>query len=97
MAEVHYTAAALFDLDAVESQLAEYSTGLASRLFRELDDTFKMLADTPLLGRTRTELHGNIRSLVHKRGYTIFYSLVENGVLIERLAFPKQDVQRMLE
>ena len=92
MAEVHYTAAALFDLDVVEGQLAEYSTDLASRVFRELDDTFKMLADMPLLGRTRTELREDIRSLVHKQGYTIFYSLMENGVLIERIAVPRQDV-----
>ena len=97
MAEVQYTAAALLDLDRIESQLAEYSTDLASRVFVELDDTFKNLAEMPLIGRTRKELREDIRSLVHKRGYTILYSLIDNGVLIERVTFPRQGIEGMLE
>lgn len=97
MAEVQYTAAALIDLDRIESQLAEYSTDLASRVFAELDDTFKALADMPLIGRTRKELREDVRSLVHKRGYTILYSLIEEGVLIERVAFPRQDIGGMFK
>lgn len=94
---VHYTAAALFDLDIIESQLAEYSADLAGHIFAELDDTFKLLSEMPLIGRTRAELRNDIRSLVHKRGYTILYSLLEDGVLIERVAFPRQDIEGMLE
>ena len=94
---VQYTAAALLDLDRIESQLTEYSTDLANRVFTELDDTFKLLAEMPLIGRTRAELREGIRSLMHKRGYTILYSLVEDGVLIERVAFPRQDIEGMLE
>ena len=97
MAEVRYTAAALFDLDIVERQLAEYSADLASRVFTELDDTFRLLSEMPLIGRARAELRKDIRSLVHKRGYTIFYSLFESGVLIERVALPRQDIEGMLE
>ena len=94
---VHYTAAALFDLDIIESQLAEYNADLAERVFTELDDTFKLLSEMPLIGRARTELREDIRSFVHKRGYTILYSLIDDGALIERIVFPRQNVEGMLE
>lgn len=92
---VQYTAAALLDLDAIEIRLAGYSTNLAERVFAELEDTFQLLAQMPFIGRARNELEQGVRSLVYKRGCTIFYSLIDDGILIERVATPRQDTGGM--
>lgn len=92
---VHYSESALVDLDEIERRLAAYSTDVAARFFTELDDTLKLLAEVPLLGKARDELQPGIRSLVHKGGYTILYSQMDESVLIERVAAPRRDIEGM--
>lgn len=93
--EVYYSESALVDLDEIERRLAAYSVDAAVRFFTELDDSFKLLAELPLLGKARDELQPGIRSFIYRGNYTILYSRLDEGVLIERVVAPRRDIGGM--
>lgn len=49
----------------------------------------------PLMGRARDDLRAGIRMFVHRR-YVILYSPLKDGVVIERIASPYQNINNLL-
>lgn len=97
MANVQYTEPALLDLDGIEEFIISRSdTDTAARFINELSKTFHLLANMPQMGRARNDLQRGLRMFVHRR-YVILYSEIDNGVLIERVAPPYRNIERMFE
>ena len=93
MPNVYYTEPALLDLDKIHRTYARYAQASADERINGLSDTFELIAQMPLMGRARDDLLPGIRMHVYK-GHVIFYSLLEDGIMIERLASPGQDPNR---
>ena len=97
MAEVQYTEPALLDLDSIEQFIISRSdTDTATNFINELSETFYLLAEMPKMGRARNDLQRGMRMFVHHR-YVILYSEIDNGVLIERVAPPYRNIEKMFE
>jgi toxin ParE1/3/4 len=95
MAEVQYTEPALLDLDNIEEFIIRRSNiDIATNFINELSKTFHLLADMPHMGRARNDLQPGLRMFVHRR-YVILYSEIETGVLIERIAPPYRNIEKM--
>jgi toxin ParE1/3/4 len=60
-------------------------------LLNRIEDTFDMLAQTPLVGRARNELASKLRSFP-VGSYVIFYIPVSDGVEVIRVMSGRQDV-----
>jgi plasmid stabilization system protein ParE len=50
----------------------------------------------PKMGRARNDLQQGMRMFVHRR-YVILYSEIDKGVLIERVAPPYRNIEKMFE
>ena len=60
-------------------------------MLNRIEDTFDMLAQTPLVGRARNELASKLRSFP-VGSYVIFYIPVSDGVEVIRVMSGRQDV-----
>lgn len=94
MGRVVFTESALLDLDSIEAYIAQDSPENASRFIVQLDETCHLLGEMPMMGRARDDLRAGVRMFVHRR-YVILYSLLENGVVIERIASPYRNIKDM--
>jgi toxin ParE1/3/4 len=60
-------------------------------LLNRIEDSFDMLAQTPLAGRARNELASKLRSFP-VGSYVIFYIPVSDGIEVIRVMSGRQDV-----
>src|SRR4051794_37282184 len=72
------------DVDAIEDYIAKDNPAAAERFSLKLEETCRMLADNPLIGRSRENLAPNLRSFPSGR-YVIFYRPLPDGVEIARV------------
>jgi toxin ParE1/3/4 len=92
MSRVRYTHRAREDLLEIWSQLAERaSEAAADRIYDRIGDACLLLNEHPLLGRTRTEIHPDARSLVIER-WLALYRLTDDGVQIVRIIDGARDL-----
>lgn len=82
--------AAQEDIDLLWDYIAEDSPGNADKFIRKLDETFRLLAGNPFLGRERPELAEGLRSFPFGR-YLIFYIALNDGIEVIRL-IGQQDI-----
>lgn len=96
MVDITYTDAALFDLDRILINYSRHTQAGADSFIGELSDTFQLMAEMPHMGRARDDLMPSVRTHVY-RAYVIFYSIVNEGIVIERIASPGQNTEDFFE
>ncbi|HEX9468898.1 MAG TPA: type II toxin-antitoxin system RelE/ParE family toxin [Bradyrhizobium sp.] len=79
------------DLTSIWDFIADDSVKAADALLNRIEETFDMLAQTPLAGRARTELALKLRSFP-VGSYVIFYIPVSDGIEVIRVMSGRQDV-----
>lgn len=85
MRQVVRTDLAEQDVDKLIEYLDERSPAAADRLATELDDTCRILAAQPGLGRPRDELAPGIRSVVIEKKYVVLFRVTDDAVVIVRV------------
>lgn len=85
---------ALRDLRDIEEFIADYNPVAAAQLLARIDDQFQLLADNPFIGRERTELGDDLRSL-RVENYVIIYRPADSGVAIVRVVNGARDISRL--
>ncbi|MEQ1864108.1 MAG: type II toxin-antitoxin system RelE/ParE family toxin [Micropepsaceae bacterium] len=79
------------DLDEIWFSIATDSVERADKFLDRLTERFVLLSKSPRAGRARSELLPGLRSFSY-RGYAVFYSLSDDGVLVERVLHGARDV-----
>jgi toxin ParE1/3/4 len=82
------------ELDDIWAFIAEDNPTAASRFVRLIEERCRLLAENPLMGRSRTELAPNLRSFP-VGDYIIFYVPIENGVEIVRVVSGSRDIEAL--
>ena len=93
---IYFSEPALGDLDELWRYLARRSPEDATAFTERLEDTFKLLADFPQLGRERSDLRPGVRAYVYRR-YVILYREFGDGVLVEAVIRGERDIGGMFE
>lgn len=83
---------ALLDLVEIWSYIAEDSVSNADRFALRIDNTFRLLARRPLVGRERPELYKNLRSFSVGK-YIVFYLPRRNGIEVVRVLHASRDIE----
>jgi toxin ParE1/3/4 len=79
------------DLTSIYNFIADDSVKAADAWPERIQDTFDMLAETPLAGRATDDLAPSLRSFPVGR-YIIFYTPVSDGVVVVRVMNSRQDI-----
>ncbi len=79
------------DLEQIRRHIAEDNPDAALRLLQQFRDTFRNLADFPMMGTARDELGNELRSLP-VGNYLIFYRPVSDGADISRVLHGSLDI-----
>jgi toxin ParE1/3/4 len=79
------------DVLEVWDYIAEDSLGQADAWVDRLDAALRRLATQPLMGRARSELADDLRSLSFER-YVIFYLPIPDGIDVVRVLHSARDV-----
>jgi toxin ParE1/3/4 len=79
------------DLTSIWYFIASDSVKAADAPLGRIEETFDMLAETPLVGRARNDLASNLRSFP-VGSYMIFYIPVPDGVEVVRVMSARQDI-----
>lgn len=96
MANVKISAFAESDLREIWAYVAENNPSAADKLLKELLQKIRLLADNPELGKERSEIVVNLRSLPVRK-YIVFYSLNEDAVEIYRVLHASRNIEEMFE
>ena len=92
--EPAYVTSDLADQDILDIALhvaQKSSIGAADRLADRFFETFNLLAQSPMMGRSRPELAPLLRSFP-VNNYIIFYRVIEYGVAIVRVVHGARDL-----
>lgn len=84
MARVERTAIAEDDLADIWSYIAEESVASTDRWIEQVESLLRLLARSPLLGRSRAELGHELRSFPIG-DYVVFYLPTKNGIIVVRV------------
>ena len=91
MARVTRRPLAAADILDIWDHIAEDSLEQADRWVDKVDEQFKLVATQPFMGRARSELGADLRSLPFGR-YVIFYVPIEGGIDVVRVLHSARDV-----
>ena len=86
-----FAPAAEADLEAIYDYIATDNAVAAATLVTRLEDLATRLAETPGIGRARTELLPDLRSFPFGN-YVLFYRPTEGGIEIVRVLHGARDV-----
>ncbi len=79
------------DIAQVWDYIAEDSLEQADAWLDRLDEAFRLLATTPMMGRAREELSPGLRSMPFGR-YVIFYEPINVGIDVVRVLHSARDI-----
>lgn len=82
---------ALLDLAEIWAFIAEDSEAQADRFLDKLEDSLKLWATQPLMGRARDDLAPGLRSMSHGR-YVVFAQPLPDGIEIVRVLHSARDL-----
>ena len=82
------------DLVEIFVYVARDSLNAARRIHSRLQETLKVIASQPEIGRKRDELVPGIRSLV-SGNYVVYYREVEGGVRVLRILHGARDIPQL--
>jgi toxin ParE1/3/4 len=94
MARITRRPLAAADVLDIWDHIAKDSIGQADQWVDKLDETFKLVATQPLMGRAREELAAGLRSLPFGR-YVIFYEPTEHGIDVVRILHSARDIDAL--
>src|SRR5262245_20266688 len=80
------------DLVDILHRIARYSVRAAARLRDELDRGIRVLAQSPLLGRERTDLQPELSSHTVAGQYLVFYRRIDAGIELVRVLHGSRDI-----
>jgi toxin ParE1/3/4 len=95
MRDLYLSERALLDI-AEASEYLDHETGdpeFGHRLISDLHRVMYLIAERPLMGRSRADLQNGLRGFPHGH-HTIFWRLHVNEVEIVRVLHQRQDVER---
>jgi len=82
------------DLDEILEYVADRSPDAAVRILEALEETFRLLASSPLIGTLREDLRPNLRVFRSKRPadkYLVFFYPLSDGVEISTVIHGARD------
>jgi toxin ParE1/3/4 len=79
------------DLNEILQYISADSLHHAEQLLLQIDKKCRMLAENPLLGKTRDELKPNLRSFPIS-SYVIFYRSIPSGIEVVRILHGARDI-----
>ncbi|NJL09848.1 MAG: type II toxin-antitoxin system RelE/ParE family toxin [Calothrix sp. SM1_7_51] len=68
----------------------------AKSFIDKINEKFKLLAESPKLGRNRSELSPELRSFPNGN-YVIFYRTISDGILVVRVLHGARDIASIFE
>lgn len=96
MSQVHYSQAAISDIDQIWDYTFErWGVEQAERYTRELRDTCKDLAESRKSGRPVHERAGYFRYSIAR--HVVFFKEQGNGIVVMRILHERMDLVRHLE
>jgi toxin ParE1/3/4 len=95
MARLRFSNKAQRDLTGIADYIAQDSPHHAARFILRLEEHCRLLANRPLIGRTRDEVRPGLRSVRFGR-YVIFYRPAEDGAEIVRVIHSARDLGRAM-
>jgi len=90
------TARAEQDLEEIWFYVAVDNVGAADALLDELENSVRLLATQPKMGRAREELASELRSFPVRR-YVVFYRPLVDGIEVVRVLHGARDVTEIAE
>jgi toxin ParE1/3/4 len=94
--KVLFTAAAIQDLKAIYSYIADENLDAAARFLKRLQKRWLGLAERPGIGRRRNDLLPELRS-AGEGDYVIFYRKTAEGVELIRVLHGKRDAEQIFQ
>jgi toxin ParE1/3/4 len=82
------------DLDGIWSYIAQDSPNSADRFIDLIEARCRLLAENPMMGRSRSELVPGLRSFP-VGNYIIFYIPIEEGIEIVRIVSGNRDIDAL--
>ncbi len=93
MKSFHLSTAANLDIEEIANYIFDLNPVAAYRFLDDLDETFELLADFPLIGRLRPDLATDVRSYP-VGNYLVFYVPAGNGIEITRVIYGGRDLTK---
>jgi toxin ParE1/3/4 len=97
MPRVTRTDQAEFDLVEILVGIARHSVQAAARLRDEFEQTTRMLAGSPRIGRERQDLHPDLRSHPVAGRFVIFYRVADEGIEVVRVLHGSRDIGQLFD
>ena len=74
------------------------SESIAERQYLRLRNVFQLIADNPLIGRSRAEIRPGVRSFpVGNPPYVVFYTPFEGQIEITRVIHSSREIEQVFE
>ena len=96
MKSFHLAATANLDVEEIVNYIFDLNPVAAHRFLNDLDETFELLADFPLIGRSRADLGAEVRSYP-VGNYLIFYVPATDGIEITRVIYGGRDLPKVFK
>ena len=93
MTNIVYTSSARLDLLEAWLFIAEDNLNAADQMLETINENISMLAQRPLLGRERPELHEGLRSWATKTPYILYYAPEPDDLTLIRVLHHARDIQ----
>lgn len=90
------TKAAERDLEEIWAYLNADNSRSAEKLIKDFLQKFRMLADNPNLGKSRSEVLINLRSFPFKK-YVVFYTPTDYGIEIFRVLHSSRNIEGIFD
>lgn len=91
--KISRTPRARVDLVEIWNYIADDNESAADQVLLRIDRVLAMLANTPLAGRARTELHPEVRSFP-VGNYVVFYRILPETVDVVRVLSRYRDIDQ---
>ena len=91
MRSYRYSSAANSDVEGIVFHLFDLNPVAAHRFLDALEEACELLAQHPLIGRTRPELAGHLRSFA-VGNYLVFYMPAPHGIDVVRVIYGGRDL-----
>jgi toxin ParE1/3/4 len=91
MKSIRFSTEANLDIEEIASYIFDLNPVAAYRFLDALEETCELLAQHPLLGRSRPELGKDLRSLP-VGNYLVFYTAASKGICVIRVIYGGRDL-----
>jgi toxin ParE1/3/4 len=96
MKPFHLSTPANLDIDEIANYIFDLNPVAAYQFLDDLDETFELLAEFPLIGRLRPDLGPDVRSYP-VGNYLVFYAPAKDGIEIARVIYGGRDLPKVFK